>query len=365
GQISADAGAEFCEAVIGGPTAMIIEGNCPIYYAGPSSHLSRVADICAPVGTCMRLGQLGQAAAFNLATLTYLYPLIHGFALACGMVEKSHLDMSQFLDFVEHGSLGHPGELLCRFLYPAHFETRNYALFGPAQIKNDGAKAESSLLLKQAQELGLSTPLLASVHAAHHAAFQRNPEADWSSIFDELVPIAPIQEEVTFSIDKTPPELLSQNFDVNLTVSDAMRSEIVSVSPDTTMRAAAEIFVKTQRGDLVVRDSENNFLGTVSEGDLIRAVLPDFDEMLRANVSSASVNKLFLNTAKSLLNEKITRLIIRDPIILQPKDTLIKAAACMAEKKIGRLPVVSERKIVGDLSRADLCWAMMKEWETT
>ena len=50
---------------------------------------------------------------------------------------------------------------------------------------------------------------------------------------------------------------------------------------------------------------------------------------------------------------------ITDPITMKPTDEAASAASVMAEKQIRRLPVVDERKLVGTVSRADICRAVI------
>jgi CBS domain-containing protein len=50
---------------------------------------------------------------------------------------------------------------------------------------------------------------------------------------------------------------------------------------------------------------------------------------------------------------------IKDPIVLAPEDEVHKAAATMAAKQIRRLPVIENDKLVGTVSRADVCRAVV------
>ncbi len=127
----------------------------------------------------------------------------------------------------------------------------------------------------------------------------------------------------------------------------------------STMKQAAQLLVLTQASDLVVVDDEERFLGVVSEGDLIRAVLPDFEEVVNARGSLDDAFRIFLDSGKNLAGESIQRLLIEEPITVAPEDELLKAATIMVQLNIRRLPVVEDGKFLGTVSRADVCWALL------
>jgi CBS domain-containing protein len=142
-------------------------------------------------------------------------------------------------------------------------------------------------------------------------------------------------------------------------VADLMNRRAAAIVPSATMQRAAELLVLTQASDLCVVDHDNRFLGIVSEGDLIRAAMPDFDEVIAYGASNAQTLEILLETGRSIASEPVERLIIKSPLTLAPDDSLMRAAAVMLDKMIRRLPVVEHERLLGTLSRADLVWGMM------
>ena len=55
----------------------------------------------------------------------------------------------------------------------------------------------------------------------------------------------------------------------------------------------------------------------------------------------------------------ITPLIIREPIVLDPENHVAQAATILVQKNIRLLPVVKEGALVGTVSRADVCRAVV------
>lgn len=142
-------------------------------------------------------------------------------------------------------------------------------------------------------------------------------------------------------------------------VRDVMDQKVARVSAHETMQTAAELLVLTQASDLIVVDEVGLFVGVVSEGDLIRALIPDFDEVFAAGGTLADAFQIFVTNGQDLAQQSIQRLIIDNPITMAPDDEILKAATVMIDKMIRRLPVVEDGKFLGTISRADIAWAVL------
>jgi len=142
-------------------------------------------------------------------------------------------------------------------------------------------------------------------------------------------------------------------------IRDVLDRKVACVGEHVSMRFAAELLSLSKASDLVVVDEEHNFVGILSEGDVLRALMPDTEEVIRAKGSLMDVAALFVESARSLAEQPIKPLIITNPITLHPDDDLIKAASVMVSKDIRRLPVVEFGKFVGTVSRADICWILV------
>ncbi len=140
-------------------------------------------------------------------------------------------------------------------------------------------------------------------------------------------------------------------------IGDIMNVNATRIRVTATMRQAAELVSQSQSSDLMVVDGDNNFVGVLSEGDLIRAVLPKYDELVKGGVTNP-VN-LFVERGHENAEASIGPLVIRAPLMLSPADPVLKAASTMVSKQIRRLPVVEKGKLVGTVSRADICRAIL------
>jgi CBS domain-containing protein len=109
----------------------------------------------------------------------------------------------------------------------------------------------------------------------------------------------------------------------------------------------------------MVVDDEDNFIGVLSEGDILRTALPDIGEILDEGGTLDDAFQIFMEKGKLLAELPIAPLLIREPIMVDPDNHIAQAATILVDKEIRLLPVVKEGKLVGTISRADVCRAVV------
>lgn len=147
--------------------------------------------------------------------------------------------------------------------------------------------------------------------------------------------------------------------DVALRVRDVMDMDVPWVRLGTPLRRAADLIWECEASDLVVLDEHDRFAGVLSEGDIIRALLPAQPHGGERSIVEA-FDQLVVN-GHHMAPQAIDDLVLRDPIVLAPTDDLLLVAREMTMRRIRRLPVVTDdRQVVGTVSRADLCRALLR-----
>jgi predicted transcriptional regulator len=142
-------------------------------------------------------------------------------------------------------------------------------------------------------------------------------------------------------------------------IKDVMRVRTARIRQDSDIRHAAEIVALSGVSDLMVVDDEDKFIGVLSEGDILRTALPDIDEILDEGGTLDDAFQIFLDKGKQLADLPIAPLIIQEPIVLDPENHVAQAATILVDKHIRLLPVVQDSKLVGTISRADVCRAVV------
>jgi CBS domain-containing protein len=113
-------------------------------------------------------------------------------------------------------------------------------------------------------------------------------------------------------------------------VKDVMTKNVVSIGINDNVFAAAELMSSKGVGCLVVLEGEMP-IGIVTERDLVRRVV-----------------------AKKLpLEIRVSEIMSKSLVTIDPEASLKEAARVMSSKKIRRLPVLKQNKLVGIIVAAD------------
>lgn len=124
-------------------------------------------------------------------------------------------------------------------------------------------------------------------------------------------------------------------------VKDYMREDPVTLKPDDSFRDAMEKLKERHIRHLPVVDGKK-LVGIVTDRD-IRAA------------SASSATTLSIYELQYLLDKiKVREIMNKNVITATPQYTIEKAAWIMHEKKIGALPVVDEKELVGIITETDL-----------
>ncbi len=138
-----------------------------------------------------------------------------------------------------------------------------------------------------------------------------------------------------------------------------MTLRVVRLRMGDSLHRAAEVIALSGVGDLMVIDHDNHFVGVLSVGDVLRAAMPDLDEVVEQGGTLESAFRLFLRKGSELRHRTIDPLVIQAPLVVDPDDHVAKVAALMLDKNIHRLPVVKDGRLLGTVGRADICQAVV------
>jgi CBS domain-containing protein len=149
---------------------------------------------------------------------------------------------------------------------------------------------------------------------------------------------------------------------------DVMTRNVVSVTPDTPVRKIASLLVKHGIGAVPVIDSSGAPIGIVSESDLIRpdraareAWRQSWLEILAEGEPIAPELLAWLHS-----QNHSARAVMSAPVITASEETSLREIAeILTTRRIKRVPVVRDNRIVGIISCADLVRALSVSLNTS
>ncbi len=148
-----------------------------------------------------------------------------------------------------------------------------------------------------------------------------------------------------------------------------MKKRVVKFSPNDSVFEVAKVFSKNNiSGAPVVKNDK--VVGVITEGDLLNFLkikLPEVNglaeephvlTLMIANFVKEGLE--FINEAKKISKTKVDNFMSKEIISIGPEANILEAAQIMATCKVNGLPVISNDKLVGIISRADLIKALLE-----
>jgi CBS domain-containing protein len=146
-----------------------------------------------------------------------------------------------------------------------------------------------------------------------------------------------------------------------LTAKDLMSRNVVSISPEASLRELADLLVLHRINGVVVSSAPGGFLGVVGEHDLIHHEKP----LHIPTVVSLFDAWLFLEPPSHLKKEierlaatQVADIYQKTPPTVSPETQIADLAGIFEKTGVDILPVLENRKLVGVIGRGDLVRAM-------
>ena len=147
---------------------------------------------------------------------------------------------------------------------------------------------------------------------------------------------------------------------------DVMTTGVICVEPDTSVQALAALLSERGISGVPVVDADNQVVGIVSEGDVLHRVETGTERRPEARAGRrrswwldtiASDRELARDYVKSH-GRTVRDVMTRDVVSVTDTTELADIAILLETKRIKRVPVVRDGKLVGIVSRANLVRAL-------
>jgi len=137
-------------------------------------------------------------------------------------------------------------------------------------------------------------------------------------------------------------------------VRDFMHENVITATPQTTLRQAIEIMARSKTNGLVIIGDERTVVGILSTLDIISYIVPDYLENDK-HLASFEAENIFAKRITELAEDPVEQFMTKHVHTVKENHSLIEAATLLAEHRIRQLPVVNDaNQLVGYISRTNL-----------
>ena len=141
-------------------------------------------------------------------------------------------------------------------------------------------------------------------------------------------------------------------------IRDVMTEDVVVVNPETPLKEVARLLAEWRISGAPVVDGKGGVLGVISEGDILWKEEPGWRRRLeRARLDGRGRRKSTAVNAGEAMS--------RPAVMIDGHAFVADAARLMLERRLKRLPVVSQGQLVGIVTRSDLIRAFARGDEET
>ena len=142
---------------------------------------------------------------------------------------------------------------------------------------------------------------------------------------------------------------------------DVMTTDVITVDPDTTVQSFANLLAERGISGAPVVDSNGGLIGIVSEGDLLHRAEIGTAHRHRPRRRSWWLDHFASELAREYVKSHgrtVKEIMTRDVVTVTEETDLADVAALLEAKRIKRVPVMREGKVVGIISRANIVRAV-------
>jgi len=141
---------------------------------------------------------------------------------------------------------------------------------------------------------------------------------------------------------------------------DVMVTNVVTVRPHTSVQDIAKTLIANRISAVPVVDEADNLVGIVSEGDLIHRVEVGTDQRRSWWVEFLAGKQALAQEFVKSHGRRAVDVMTGKVVTVNADMPLSELASLLEKRRIKRVPVVDNGKIVGIVSRADLVRALAK-----
>ncbi len=156
-------------------------------------------------------------------------------------------------------------------------------------------------------------------------------------------------------------------------VSEIMVTDVYAANENDTVRSVLEKFAKFGIGGMPIVNDDNLLVGYISDGDIMRHLGKHLNRPLNYFTMAAEYySGIGLNSSTGIeydeLRENLQQVVglnvlavgVKRAITVKENDDIVAVADLLSKRKIKKVPVERDRKLIGIVSRGDVVRAVVK-----
>lgn len=155
----------------------------------------------------------------------------------------------------------------------------------------------------------------------------------------------------------TAPQAMSAGISVSL----AMNKEPYYVKDTDTIRVVAQIMARQKTSGLPIINQHDQVVGYISDGDIMKYIGRNDQSVLDATmmVYRANDTETYAQRVAELIDLNVMKIATKNVIAVEGTTPLEDVCQLFAKRRIKKMPVVSQGKLIGSISRSDIIRATM------
>ena len=149
-------------------------------------------------------------------------------------------------------------------------------------------------------------------------------------------------------------KLVDASVPPDVTVRDVMSAGAVAVGPETPLADAAALMLGRRISTLPVTGDSGEVLGILTDGHLLRFLLPQTVQQLSTGQVRAVRRRSVKGSPKEPKALSVGEVMEKSVLCLDEDQTIADVAALMLAKEVERFPVTRDGALVGFLTRGDI-----------
>jgi CBS domain-containing protein len=139
---------------------------------------------------------------------------------------------------------------------------------------------------------------------------------------------------------------------------DVMVRDVVTVTPDADIEEAIKLLIAHDISALPVVDGDANLVGIISEADLIQRPEIGTEKRRPWSLEAVTPAATLADEFAKAYGKKVREMMTKHVVSATEDTPLSEIAALLERKRIKRVPITRDGKVVGVVSRANLIQAL-------